>query len=169
MLKISDPIAVVVVCAAGLASTAIDLRTRRIPNALTVSVAAGGVIAAACGRSGVSPAAAIAALAIGLAMMLPAHVAGATGAGDVKLFAAIATWLGPRATLFAFVYTAVAGGAIALVVAMRRRILRATLARTAALVTTAGSNVGDIERGQLNRFAYAPAIAIGALAAALGM
>lgn len=169
MLKISDPITVACVCAAGLASTAIDLRTRRIPNALTFVVAAAGVVAAALGRSGVTPLAAVAALVVGLLIMLPGHVVGATGAGDVKLFAATATWLGPRATLFAFVYTALAGGAIAIVIALQRRILHATLARTATLVTTAGSNVGDIETSHLNRFAYAPAIAIGTLAAALGL
>ena len=58
---------------------------------------------------------------------------------------------------------------LALIVAMRRRVLRETVERTAALVRTGGGNVAAIEdRSKNNRFAYAPAIAIGALAAALG-
>jgi hypothetical protein len=69
----------------------------------------------------------------------------------------------------AFVYAALAGGLLALIVAMRRRVLRQTFERTATLVRTAGRNVAEIEHGTIdNRFAYAPAIAIGAIAAALG-
>jgi hypothetical protein len=45
-----------------------------------------------------------------------------------------------------------------------------TFERTAELVVSRGANVGDIERSTAdNSFAYAPAIAIGTLAAALGL
>lgn len=157
------------IAAAGVASTAIDVRSRRIPNALTCGVAAAGVVAAALGLTPVTPLGAVGALALGLGVMLPGHAIGATGAGDVKLFAAIGTWLGPRATLLAFLYTALAGGGLAVVIALQRRILNDTLARAATLVSSAGANVGDIETSHTNRFAYAPAIAIGTLAAALGL
>jgi prepilin peptidase CpaA len=106
---------------------------------------------------------------VGLALMLPGHVFGATGGGDVKLFAAFGTLLGPRAIIFAFFYTALAGGAIALIVAVRRRQLRQMVERTADLVRTGGANVAEIEHAAGNRFAYAPAIAVGALVAALQM
>jgi hypothetical protein len=54
-------------------------------------------------------------------------------------------------------------------VALIRRRLKATLVGTATLVRTAGANVADIERSSAdNRFAYAPAIAIGTIAVALG-
>jgi len=70
----------------------------------------------------------------------------------------------------AFAYTAVAGGILALVVAYRRKRFSATVGRTAALVRTAGANVAEIEQSSHdNRFAYAPAIAMGALVAALGL
>ena len=49
--------------------------------------------------------------------MLPGHLFGATGAGDVKLFAAAGTLLGPSDMVLAFVATAIAGG----VLATRRR------------------------------------------------
>jgi prepilin peptidase CpaA len=109
-------------------------------------------------------------LAIGLALMLPGHVIGATGAGDVKLFAALGTLLGPARIGFAFLYMAIAGAILAVVIARRRMRLGATLHRTAALVRTGGAAAADIERpSENNRFAYAPAIALGALAAALGL
>jgi prepilin peptidase CpaA len=113
--------------------------------------------------------AALGGFALGLLLMLPAHIVGATGAGDVKLFAAVGTLLGPAGIAVAFVYTAIFGGALALAVAMMRGRLQTTLQETATLVVTGGGNVAAIERPSANnRFAYAPAIALGALVAALG-
>jgi prepilin peptidase CpaA len=157
--------------AAGTGSGAvIDLRTRRLPNALTLGLAALGIALAAMRTDGVSLWGALGGFALGLALMLPGHIVGATGAGDVKLFAAIGTLLGPAGIAAAFVYTAVAGGVVALVVAARRRRLRDTVKRTAALVRTGAANVADIEHESAdNRFAYAPAIAIGGVLAALGL
>jgi prepilin peptidase CpaA len=100
--------------------------------------------------------------------MLPGYLIGATGGGDVKLLAALGTVLGPAPTLRAFVASAIAGGLIAIFVAYRRGRLAATVAGTAALMTSAGTcidELGDTKRD--NRFAYAPAIAIGAIVAAL--
>ena len=152
----------------GATSTAIDLRTRRIPNVLTGATALAGLAIAAFGLGPITLWQALAGLAVGFIVMLPGHVVGATGAGDVKLFAALGTLLGAGGTLLAFFYTALAGGALALAVALHRRMLRDTVARAATLVSTGGSNAGEIETIRVNRFAYAPAIAIGALAVALG-
>jgi prepilin peptidase CpaA len=153
----------------GAISTVIDLRTRRVPNRLTFAIACVGVALAVSGLSGISLASACLGLLLGLALMLPGHVIGATGAGDVKLFAAAGTLLGPAAVGTAFVYTVIAGGLLALAAALYRRRLTATLARTATLVRTAGATAADIEATSSdNRFAYAPAIAIGTIVAALG-
>jgi prepilin peptidase CpaA len=101
--------------------------------------------------------------------MLPGHIVGATGAGDVKLFAAVGSILGPAGIAVAFVYTAIFGGALALTAAVLRGRLHDTLQETATLVVTRGANVAQIERPSANnRFAYAPAIALGTLVAALG-
>jgi prepilin peptidase CpaA len=165
----SDPIVVGAVLGTGASSAVVDLYTRRIPNPLTLSVAAFGVLLAASGRGPLTVTQTLTGFAVGLALMLPGHLIGATGAGDVKLFAAIGTLLGPAGITTAFVYTALAGGALAVIVAMRRRLLRQTVARAAALVRTGGANVIEIERAAVNRFAYAPAIAAGTLVAALGI
>lgn len=155
------------VAGTGASSTIVDLYTRRIPNVLTGGVALFGVAIAAASLSPLTISQAVLGCVVGLVLMLPGHVIGATGAGDVKLFAAFGTLLGPSAIVMAFFYTALAGGAIALVVAARRRRLQQTLAQTADLVRFAGANAAVIEGSRHNRFAYAPAIAIGALAAAL--
>ena len=164
----SNTIAFTVVTAATVTAALIDLRTRRVPNTLTVSVAVAGVALAAAGLGRVGIGASIAGCLVGLVVMLPGHLLGATGGGDVKLLAAVGTLLGPGATLRAFVATAIAGGLLAIAVAVRRGRLGATLAGTGALVTSAGSGVKGLRDPRLdNRFAYAPAIAVGAIVAAL--
>jgi prepilin peptidase CpaA len=169
LARLFDPIVVSAVGGSGVASALVDLYTRRIPNPLTLGVAASGLVIAALHVGAVTVSQALIGLAVGLALMLPGHLIGATGAGDVKLFAALGTLLGPSGILVAFMYTAMAGGVLAIVIAARRRLLGATVGRAATLVRTAGANAGEIERAVVNRFAYAPAIAVGALAAAFGL
>ena len=155
------------IAAVTIAAAAVDLRTRRVPNWLTFGTAALGITMAMTHLDGVGVAGAFEGLLVGLLLMLPGHVIGRTGAGDVKLLAALGTLLGPRSIAMAFLYTAIAGGGIAVLVAMRRRRLRETLEGTATLVCTGGANAGDLEKPSTdNRFAYAPAIAVGAVIAA---
>jgi prepilin peptidase CpaA len=107
-------------------------------------------------------------LAAGLLLMLPGHALGATGAGDVKLMAAVGAILGPRTVFSAFVATAVAGGAFAVIVALQRGTLQATLQGTRQLVASPAAAKETIEApGRFNRFAYGPAIAVGTLVAVL--
>ena len=165
----SEPLVLAAVALSGSVAATIDFRTRRVPNQLTLAIGVLGLALAASHATRVTVPGALVGFALGLLLMLPGHVIGATGAGDVKLFAAIGTLLGPTHIVVAFVYTALAGGVLAVIVAARRRRLQETMERTAAFVRTGGSNVGEIEHGAANnRFAYAPAIAIGALVAVLG-
>jgi prepilin peptidase CpaA len=164
---LSEPVLVSAVGASGVAAAIVDLRTRRVPNWLTLGVAGLGVTLAITQIGTMSLGAALAGGLVGLAVMLPGHLIGRTGAGDVKLLAALGTLMGPKLTLIAFVYTALAGGVLAVIVALQRRRLQASVERMATLVRTGGSNVVDIETRSDNRFAYAPAIAIGALLATL--
>jgi prepilin peptidase CpaA len=165
----SDAILLAAVAGSGGAGAAIDLRTRRVPNWLTLTITGVGINLAAAHLTAVSVTGALGGFAVGLLLMLPGHIVGATGAGDVKLFAAVGTLLGPTRIGVAFIYTAILGGVIALLVAMYRGRLQSTLQETATLVMTGGANVAQIERPTTdNRFAYAPAIAVGTIVAALG-
>jgi prepilin peptidase CpaA len=170
LLRIFDPVVVAAIATGGGAGAIVDMRTRRVPNVLTGGIAALGLLLAVLHATPVSPMSALGGIAVGLAVMLPGHLIGATGAGDVKFLAALGALLGPKGVLMAFVYTAIAGGVLALLVAVWRRRLRDTIERTAIFVHTRGANVEDIEGATSdNRFAYAPAIAIGALVAAFGL
>jgi prepilin peptidase CpaA len=160
---------IAIVAAAGLAGTLIDLRLRRVPNALTLGVALLGLALAGLHSSGVGVASALLGLTLALALMLPGHLLGATGGGDVKLFAATGTLLGPELVMAAFLYTLLAGGALALTVAVRRRLAGASLRRLAGIVRRDRAGAAGIEEAPADsRFAYAPAIAVGTLVAALG-
>ncbi len=170
LLKTFDPVVVAVVVVGVSAGAFIDLRTRRVPNVLTFGMAGLGIALAGLHVTSLSLSAALGGLIVGTLLMLPGHVIGATGAGDVKLLAALGTLLGPAGAATAFVYAAIAGGVLAGIVAVQRGRLGFTIARTATLVRTGGSNVAEIEApASNNRFAYAPAIALGACLAAFGM
>lgn len=93
-----------------------DLRTRLIPNRVVLAtVAAGVVYAVVTERSAGALTHAGAGMLTGLALWLPFYLLGMIGAGDVKLFAAAATYLGARGAVEGALYTALFGGALALV------------------------------------------------------
>lgn len=160
----------VLVIGAGVAATVIDIRQRRVPNVLTMGVASLGLVLAMGGLGTVTVGGALGGLALGLALLLPAHVFGATGAGDVKLLAAFGALLGPADVFDAFLRAAILGGVMALVVALWRGRLRETLYGTAMLVTTRNRAVTALieHPAANNRFPYAPAIASGAALVVLG-
>ena len=149
-------------------ATVVDIRVRRIPNALTATMAGIGVGLAASGVSGISSAESVLGFILGFALMMPGHALGATGAGDVKLMGAIGAIVGPALVVSAFLFTAVAGGVLAVAVAVRRRRLGATIAGTGRLITAPGEAKNEIRAATgSSRFAYGPAIAIGSVLAAL--
>jgi prepilin peptidase CpaA len=151
-----------------LVATVVDIRVRRIPNALTATMAGVGIGLAAAGVSGVSLGGSVLGFMLGFALMMPGHALGATGAGDVKLMAAVGAIVGPGLAVSAFLFTAVAGGILALAVAIRRQRLAATIAGTGRLISAPGEAKKEIRAATgSSRFAYGPAIAIGSVLAAL--
>jgi prepilin peptidase CpaA len=151
-------------------ASAIDVRTRRIPDALSAAVAAAGFTLAAVHAGSLNIPLAFEGLLVGFLFMMPGYLFGATGGGDVKLFAAMGTLLGPEGIALAFLYTALAGGILAVSIAIMRRSLARTLADAATLISTGGASAAGVLRpANNNRFAYAPAIAVGVIAAALNV
>jgi prepilin peptidase CpaA len=106
--------------ALGLAACVTDLRARRIPNVLTFGAAAAALVyhAAMAGWPGIGWAAA--GWIAGAALFFPIFALGGMGGGDVKLLAAVGAWLGPADALFVGLYGAIAGGVMALGVAVAR-------------------------------------------------
>jgi len=144
-----------------------DLRTRRIPNALTFG-AAGAALAYAFFTGG--PAAVLPALGgwlLGAAIFFPLFALGGMGAGDVKLLAALGAWLGPIEAVWLAIFASMAGGVLAVIVSAYHGYLRQagsniwlmlTHWRAAGIQPVAGLTLHDA-RGP--RLAYAVPIAIG--------
>lgn len=113
-------VSAIAVLGLALAAVVFDLRTRRLPNVLTFG-AAGLALAfhgAEGGWSGL--ASATAGWAVGVALFLPMYALRGLGAGDVKLLGAIGAWLGPMGAVWTGLYGAIAGGILALIVAIGR-------------------------------------------------
>jgi prepilin peptidase CpaA len=156
-----------VVAGAGTASV-IDVLRRRIPNAISFATAAAGVALAASGASGVTVASSLLGLTLAGLLMLPGHVLGATGAGDVKLFAAAGAVIGAGQVVEAFLCVAIAGGVLAAGVAWWRGRFARTVAQLGRLCGQPGQARAVIESPtEHNRFPYGPAIAVGCVVAVL--
>ncbi len=119
--SLTSETAVLTALCAGLGSGAmVDTACRRIPNGISMGTAAIGVVLAATGISGVSLTSSLFGFFLGFLLMLPGHLLGATGAGDVKLFAAAGAVVGAGMIVPAFLMTAVAGGLLAVGIAWWR-------------------------------------------------
>ena len=116
-----------------------DLRTRKIPNWITVSGAAValGLHIFYGGASGAIRS--LAGATLGLAIFIALYAAGGMGAGDVKLFSAVGAFLGPQALILAFIFTGLIGGVAGLALALWRGRLRETLERTREVLIDAGT------------------------------
>jgi prepilin peptidase CpaA len=99
------------------AAVVTDLKSRRIPNALTfgAAIAAFAVHTYMTGSSGLVTA--LAGWLVGVAIFFPVFALGGMGAGDIKLLAAVGAWLGPAAAAWVALFSGVAGGFLALIVA----------------------------------------------------
>jgi prepilin peptidase CpaA len=123
----------VIVIALGACMT--DLRWRRIPNSLVVSgfCLGAGLHLYFQGIAGLG--ASLAGALLGLSLFLPFYALGGMGAGDVKLLAALGSLLGPGDLLRAALVGALAGGLLAVFLALAKGKLRDTLRGVGSLLT----------------------------------
>ncbi|MFA9218672.1 MAG: prepilin peptidase [Sphingomonadaceae bacterium] len=157
-----------------------DLRTRRIPNPLVFGGALLGILLNAALPSGaglfiepfgaIGLLSALAGLALGLALLLPMYMLRAMGAGDVKLMAMLGAFVGPGAIVGIVVLTLLAGGVLALLVALFSGRLLPLLRNSYHLMLHSMLRSMHGETGQLEapaapsgKLPYAVAIAAGAL------
>jgi prepilin peptidase CpaA len=121
------PLNYIVALALGSIACVTDVRSRRIPNLLTFGGAAAGLLFHAIYPGSAGLMSAVEGWLIGAAFFFIPFALGGLGAGDVKLLAALGAWLGPAEIIRAGVYAALAGGVLALVVALGRGYLRKAL------------------------------------------
>ena len=166
-----------------VAGAATDLRTRRIPNALTFGGALAGLVANLLAYQLDGIRWSLIGWLVGVLLLAIPFALRGTGAGDVKLLAAVGAWAGPWFAVYTLVFGAIAGGVVALGLLLTHRQLGvffrpvvvflrhwATLAiglfapRVLAPAAVSGSArcARAVER-TVFRFPYAPALAIGGL------
>ena len=162
-MSVTEGFAIVTVCAACL----YDVSSSRIPNALTFTTAVLAILFHSFAPSGSGWSSVFLGLFVGLAVFFPLFALGAMGAGDVKLMAAVGSWIGAASILYVALYASVAGGVLALIVALRRRYLRQALSNVRMLATywwVEGIKplpALTLESSQSLRLPYAVAIAAG--------
>jgi prepilin peptidase CpaA len=106
-----------------------DVQSRRIPNYLTLfTILSGlGFQFGVQGWTGVGQG--LLGLGVGFILMMPFHLMGGMGAGDVKALAALGAWLGPMGTLFLFIYMGLSGIPLIFFFLWRRGELKARAQR----------------------------------------
>lgn len=151
-----------------LAAAVRDIQTRRISNRLVLALAVIGIAASIVA----APVAAgllrgTGGLVTGFVCWLPFYALGWLGAGDVKLFAAAASWLGPLNALEGALIAAASGAVLALIWMVwtsGAKNVASTLAIAAARPSTLapGSNTVAVRK----TLPYGVALAFGAIVAA---
>ena len=148
-----------------------DVRTGRIPNVLTFGAMAGGVLFSAIHAGWWGLLTSLLGGLVGLALFLPLFVLGGMGGGDVKLLAAVGTWLGPVGATRAALWASLAGGVLAVIVGISSGHLSAALRNLFALLsvwrTVGPSRIPELTltESRAPRLAYAVAIGFGAIVA----
>ena len=162
------------VLGASLVATCSDLRTRRIPNALTLPLFAAGIAQAAMfrGWTGLLDSL-VASCVLALPYVLLFALAEG-GAGDAKLMGAIGAWLGLFKGGLTLAFVSLSGVALALLVAHTRKDLRRVSQWLSTTVQSLALRVSlhrlptraDLEPSgspESSKMAYGPAIGLGAL------
>jgi prepilin peptidase CpaA len=109
------------VCATLIVAAWIDGKQLRVPNWITFPMVLSGLLYSGIvgGWQGLGDG--LIGMCVGLATLLPLYAVGGMGAGDVKLMAGIGAWLGATVTWEAFLWSAVVGGLMAVVMVLKRR------------------------------------------------
>lgn len=93
----------------------IDAKILKVPNWITFPLAFSGLIYHGCVDGWTGLGFAFVGLCFGLLTLLPLHMVGGMGEGDVKLMAGMGAWVGAILVIDAFIAIALVGGLMAVV------------------------------------------------------
>ena len=124
-------------------AAAVDLRARRIPNWLTLTVAITGLTQSFFAARTTSPGSAVLGLLVGFTLPFLLFAIGALGGGDVKLLAGVGAWVGPGPALAVFALAAIVGMVVVIAQALYQRRL-GTLVSNSALLTVNLIHLNDV-------------------------
>jgi prepilin peptidase CpaA len=136
-----------------------DVRSGKVYNLLTYPAAALGLVlqTVLAGTEGLVTG--LGGLLAGLGILLIPYLLGFVGAGDVKLLAAVGTYVGPRDTASVMLYGAVLGGVLAILLLIRRREL-VSMALQLAFAPRQTLGTATLEKGD---FPFATTVPMGLL------
>jgi prepilin peptidase CpaA len=145
--------------AGSLVASYCDIRTRRIPNWLTGSLAVAAILVHAF--AGIhSVAESLAVMVVLTAAGTLVYAMGGIGGGDIKLGIAACGMLGFPLCIPFLLYTAIGGGVLAIAFIVSRRKVRETASRV--MLRTMGVSQG-VAAGKSETLPYAVAFAFGAI------
>jgi prepilin peptidase CpaA len=101
-------------------AVASDVRSRRIPNWLTLPALLAALLASPWFGATSGPLEAAAGAALGFALLVGPYALGGVGAGDAKALMVLGAWLGPEAALGVAAWAVLAGGVFALIMLVQR-------------------------------------------------
>jgi prepilin peptidase CpaA len=105
----------------------LDVRCRRIPNWLTLTALGAGLLIQVLRAGPAGILVGLGGAALGMGVLLPFYMIRTVGAGDVKLLGALGALVGPQALVSIAIYGALVGGAISVVMLVRRGRLQASI------------------------------------------
>lgn len=146
-----------------------DLRSRRIPNWLSLPFLVAGIAVSIWMHGGHGALQSLEGMALGATIFGVLCAMGGMGMGDVKLFAAIGAWVGPGQLMLALVLTGLAGGLMAVAWALAGGFMGELIKGSGALLlgwkgrTTLTPPELKLANPRARKMPYAPAIAIGTL------
>lgn len=114
----------------------IDVREGRIPNWLTMSLAAFGIAVNTVSQGWGGFLSSIEGIALGILCLIFFYIKGGMGAGDVKLLGAIGAVMGPYLVVYVFGFAAILGGLYSLAMLMAQGGIRYTWDRVVLLLQT---------------------------------
>jgi len=150
-------------------ASACDIRSHRIPNALSFAGLGLGLAWHGWQGGGSGLLLSLEGVAVACLALLP-YALGGLGAGDVKLLGAVGALMGPVFLLWTLPGAVLAGGLLALAWAARRGALRETARNVLFGLHLLGARAGLgalASASQAGKMPLAPAIALGALFACL--
>lgn len=152
-----------------------DIRTRKIYNWLTFPAILLGIVFNAWEHGWPGMLFSLEGVGVACLSLVLFALLGGMGAGDVKLLWAVGAMMGPGFTVWALLFTTLAGGVIGILFAARRGVLGFTIKNALtgghvfAAVQSPDSLKGMANASKAGKIAYAPAIALGVIAAALAI
>ena len=140
-----------------------DLISHRLPNLYLLLGILGGLLLQAWTAGGGGVVAYGSGLLAGFALFLPFYALGGMAAGDVKLMAAVGSYVGVQGVLWAAAYSLMAGGVLGIVYLVYKGCFGQFVTRYLAMAATRSRIAAEENDAARHRFPYAIAIAIGTL------